>query len=237
MDSHRVNNMQGKVAAAQATFGKTAQIDTSAERVLADTYKLLSMSILFAAVMATASLGVLATAPSVLALTGNIFVFLGVFWFCTYMVTKNQHKPSGVLWMFATAGWLGFGIGPMLAFSLSINGFGPLINALACTGLTLLVSSAVGRRQPGVLKLSGFVATGILVAFAIGMINVFFFNSSAANLVVMAAFGLLSPVLISIYVAGIVHGGERSHVLASLGIFVALYNLFSIFLALFSSNE
>ena len=207
-------------------------IAEGAQRVLSDTYRLLSWTLLFSAFTATLSATVLLPVTAAL-LTGmfGLFAFLGVYFALLFMVTRNAEKPSGVIWVFAVTGWLGLSLGPMLYVVVGLNGFAPIVNALATTGLIFLATSWAGRRFPGVLRMGRFIMIGILVAFVSSLVNILLFQSSAASLVISGIFAVLSSGLIAWQTAAIVHGGERNYILATVTLFVSIYNLFSILLS------
>jgi modulator of FtsH protease len=73
--------------------------------------------------------------------------------------------------------------------------------------------------------IGGFLMVGILVAFLAGL-GAFFFNMPGLSLAVSAMFVLLMSGLILYQTSEIIHGGETNYILATVTLFVSIYNLF-----------
>ena len=86
--------------------------------------------------------------------------------------------------------------------------------------------------------MSGFLLAGILVAFLAGL-GAIFFQVPALSLTVSAAFVLLMGGLILFETSRIVNGGETNYIMATVSLYVSIYNLFSSLLALigFGNNN
>lgn len=74
--------------------------------------------------------------------------------------------------------------------------------------------------------MSGFLMVGILLAFLAGLAAIFF-EISALSLTVSAAFVLLMSGLILYETSNIIHGGETNYVMATVSLFVSIFNLFT----------
>lgn len=79
--------------------------------------------------------------------------------------------------------------------------------------------------------MGGFLTVGILLAFAAGLAAIFF-EIPALSLTVSAAFVLLMSGLILFETSNIIHGGETNYVLATVTLFVSIFNLFTSLLQL-----
>lgn len=220
----------------QARAQPVSGIGQAAQSVLTDTYRLLSWTILFSALTAWMSMTLVTQSPGAFALIANPLVMLGVYFFTLFMVSRNADKPSGLLWVFALTGWLGVSLGPLLYVVTSLNGFAPVVHALATTGLIFLVMSWVGRRFPAMLRMGNFLMAGILVAFVTSIVNLFL-GIPTLHLVVSGAFALLSTLLIAWQTSAIVYGGERNYIHATVTLYVMMYNLFAILLSLFGASR
>jgi modulator of FtsH protease len=73
--------------------------------------------------------------------------------------------------------------------------------------------------------LAGFLVVGILVAFLAG-IGAVVFHLPALSLGVSAMFILLMSGLILYETSQIIHGGETNYIMATVSLYVAIYNLF-----------
>ena len=73
--------------------------------------------------------------------------------------------------------------------------------------------------------MGGFLFVGILVAFLAG-IGAAIFSIPALSLAVSAMFVLLMSGLILYQTSALVNGGENNYILATVGLYVSIYNLF-----------
>jgi modulator of FtsH protease len=67
---------------------------------------------------------------------------------------------------------------------------------------------------------------GIIVAF-LGGLGAIFFEIPALSLTVSAAFVLLMAGLILYETSNIIHGGETNYIMATVTLYVAIFNLFT----------
>ena len=87
--------------------------------------------------------------------------------------------------------------------------------------------------------MAGFLMTGIIVAFLAGL-GVIFFAVPALALTVSAVFVLLMAGLILYQTSQIIHGGETNYIMATVTLYVSIFNLFTSLLHLLgftNSNE
>ena len=205
----------------------------SAERLqmMSDTYRLLAMTLLFSAAMAAVAIQLQVPYLGLWMLI-PYFVLL-------FIVQAKQDKPSGLIWTFLFTGWLGFSMGPIVNFYLATaNGTSTVLSALAATGLTFLGASLAGRLMPAVMsRIYGMLALAILVAFVVALANALFFAMPALSLFLSGAFAVLSTLVIASVTGRIVRGEETSYIVATVTIFVMLWNLFSFFLQIFANRE
>ena len=205
-------------------------LDASAVKVLRNIYALLAMTLLFSAVTASVSMALGVPYFGLWTLL-PYFVLL-------FLVEKNKNSAAGLFWVFALTGWMGFSLGPILNHYVRISGFEPVLMALGGTAVVFFGLSAyvlVTRRNLGFA--TGFLTTGMLVAFVAAIAN-YFLQIPALGLALTAIFMFLSSALIMWQTSQIVHGGERNYISATVTLFVMIYNLFSMLLSLLGgSNE
>jgi len=212
-----------------------APLDAQAvARVLRNTYALLSLTLLFSAGVAATSLALKLPAPGI-AIT--LIGFFGLL----FAVHKLQNSGWAVPMVFALTGFMGYTLGPMLAKTLSLPGGGQIVMmALAATGATFMALSAwVLATKRDFSFMGGFLFVGMVIAILAGLAAMFF-QLPALGLAVSAMVALLSAGLILFETSRIVNGGESNYVLATVGLFVTIFNLFSSLLSLFgfgSSSE
>jgi modulator of FtsH protease len=224
-NSLRTNSMQSRAA--------TAVIDGGARRVLRNTYMLLSITLAFSAITAglSASLG--------LPHPGILITLLGYFGLL-FLVNKNRENGLGVAFLFALTGFMGYTLGPIIGHYLNMpNGGQTVMLAFGGTAAIFMGLSAYALTTKRDLSFMGsFLTVGILVAFVAGLAAIFL-SIPALSLTVSAVFVLLMSGMILYETNNIVRGGETNYVMATLSLFVSIFNLFTSLLQLlgFASKE
>lgn len=202
-------------------------LPTAAHRVLRNTYALLSMTLLFSAAIATAGIVLQAPAP------GLIVTLVGMFGLL-FAVHKLQNSGWAIPAVFAFTGFLGYTLGPIVSRSLSLPGGAQVVMlALAATGATFLALSAwavTSKRDFSFM--AGFLFAGMVIAILAGLAAVFL-EIPALSLAVSAMVALLSAGLILMDTSRIVNGGETNYVMATVGLYLSIFNLFTSLLSLF----
>jgi len=209
------------------TGSRLSSVEVS--KVLRNTYALLGMTLTFAAVTATIAMAV--NAPYM-----GLWMLLPYF-VCVWMVEKNKNSSAGLFWVFALTGWLGFTTGPILEFYIGLSGTEPVLLALGGTALIFFALSGyilVTRKDMSFI--TGFLMTGLLVAFIAGIASVFL-NIPGLSLAVSCMFLVLSSLLIMWQTSRIIHGGETNYISATVTLFVGLYNIFLILLSFLGGNN
>ncbi|MDP1521154.1 Bax inhibitor-1/YccA family protein [Porticoccus litoralis] len=205
-------------------------LDPAATKVLRNTYALLAMTLAFSAVMSGVAMAI--NAPFM-----GLWMLLPYF-VCLWMVEKNKNSTAGLFWVFALTGWMGFTLGPILSFYLATSGAEPIMTALGGTALIFAGCSAyvlITRKELSFM--TGFLMTGVLVAFVAAIANVFLQIQGLA-LAVSCMFLFLSAGIIMWQTSAIIHGGERNYISATVTLFVMIYNLFTSLLSLIGlSND
>jgi len=190
-------------------------------KLIKNTYILLSMTLLFSAF--TAGLSMVFNLPH----PGMIITLVGYFGLL-WATTKFANSSWGLLCVFALTGFMGLTIGPIIsaytqAFS---NGNQLVMMALGGTGVIFLgLSGYALSSRKDFSFMGGFLMVGILVAFLAG-IGAAIFSIPALSLAVSAMFILLMSGLILYQTSAMVHGGETNYILATVGLYVSIYNLF-----------
>lgn len=194
-------------------------------KVLRSTYMLLGTTIAFSAIMAGISMAV--AVPHF-----GLFTLLPYF-LCLWMTEKNKNSSKGLFWVFALTGWLGFTLGPILNMYMAVKGSEPIMLALGSTALIFFAASAfVLTTRKNLSFMTGFLMTGMLVAFVAAIANVFL-QIPLLSLTVSSVFALLSAGIIMWQTSAIIHGGERNYISATVTLFVMVYNLFLSLLQIF----
>jgi modulator of FtsH protease len=217
-----------------ASVVRTEARAVAKNRVLRNTYLLLSATLLFSAV--TAGVNMALGAPRL----GLIVTLVGYF-ALLFGVYKTRNSALGVAFVFALTGFLGFTLGPILSFYLTAlpNGSTVVMSAFAITGLTFVALSAYAVKSGKDFSfMGGFLFVGVIAAFLLGLAAVFF-ELSGLSLAVSAMFVLLASGLILFETSQIVNGGETNYVMATVSLYVSLFNLFTSLLHLlgFASQD
>ena len=164
----------------------------------------------------------------------NIFVFFIGAYGLMFLVHKTANSAAGLLSIFAFTGFMGFTLGPILSAYLALpNGAALIMNALAMTGLTFIGLSAVALvSKKDFSFLSNFLLAGAIVLM-LAMVAGLVFNIAALSLMVSAGFVLFSSAVILYQTSEIVHrAGETNYILATITLYVSIYNLFLSLLSL-----
>ncbi len=205
-------------------YSKTATVGVlETNRVLRNTYALLSMTLLFSAF--TAGLSMVMQLPH----PGMIITLVGYFGLL-FLVNRFRNSVWGLVFVFALTGFMGMTLGPILNLYLShfVNGGQMIMTALGGTGILFMGLSAYAlttRRNFNFM--GGMLMAGIWVAFLAGIAAVFLPDMPGLQLAVSALFILLMSGMILFQTSEIIHGGEDNYILATLSLYVSIFNLFT----------
>lgn len=190
-------------------------------RVLRNTYALLALTLGFSAVTAGVSMALNLPHPGLLLTLAGYFGLL-------YLTTRFRNSGLGLFMVFGLTGFMGYTLGPILNAYLGLpNGGQIVMTAFAGTGIIFLALSGyalISRRDFSFM--GSFLMIGILVAFLAGL-GAVFFGLPGLALAVSAMFVLLMSGLILYETSNIIHGGETNYIMATVTLYVAIYNLFT----------
>lgn len=200
---------------------RTTDSVLATNKVLRNTYLLLSITFIFSALMAGLSLTMHVRAI-------NPIIFMVGAYGLIFLTNAMRNSPLGILCVFAFTGFMGFSLGPILNAYLAAFSNGPQIigTALGGTGMIFLALSGYTlTTRKDFSYLGGFLFVAVMVAF-LAMIAGVFFQLPALQLIISAAFVLISSGLILFQTSEIIHGGETNYISATVSLFVSIYNLF-----------
>lgn len=192
----------------------------SANVVLRKTYFLLSLTLLCSAL--TAYLGVASNARP-----GGILTIFGMFGLL-FLTQALRNSKWALLAVFAFTGFMGYTLAPLLNFYLHnyLNGASLITTALGGTAVIFLSLSAyalVSRKNFSYL--GGFLFAGVMVAFLLSLLG-FFIHVPLLQVLISGAFMLLCSGLILFHTSQIIYGGEDNYIMATISIYVAIFNIF-----------
>lgn len=190
-------------------------------KVIRNTYTLLSMTLIFSAIMAGVSMMLNLPHP------GLILTLVGYFGLL-FLTSKFRNQSLGLVFVFALTGFMGYTLGPILnVYMASANGAQIVMTAMGATGAIFLSLSAyVMTTRKDFSFMGGFLMVGIIVAFLAGL-GAFFFEMPGLSLAVSAMFVLLMSGLILYETSNILHGGETNYIMATVTLYVSIFNLFT----------
>ncbi|MDH4569158.1 Bax inhibitor-1/YccA family protein [Pseudomonas sp. BN414] len=203
-------------------------------RVLRNTYGLLALTLAFSGLVAYAAQQMRVPYPS-------IFVVLIGFYGLFFLTVKLRNSAWGLVSTFALTGFMGYTLGPILNMYLGMPNGGEVVSsAFAMTALVFFgLSAYVLTTRKDMSFLGGFITAGFFVLIGATLVSIFF-NISGLQLAISAGFVVFSSVCILFQTSAIIHGGERNYIMATISLYVSIYNLFISLLQLigvFSSND
>jgi len=198
-------------------------------KVIRNTYTLLSMTLLFSAL--TAGIAIMTNMPPL-----NFIIVLVGYFGLLFMTHKTANSAMGLVFVFALTGFMGLTLGPILNLYLHLpNGTQIVMTAMGGTGAIFLgLSGYALTTRKDFSFMGGFLMVGILVAFLAGL-GAVIFSMPMLSLAVSAMFVLLMSGLILFQTSQIIHGGETNYILATVTLYVAIYNLFTSLLQLLAA--
>ena len=195
--------------------------ELTTNKVLRDTYRLLSMTLLFSAF--TAGISYFLNLPHGISLVCTIGA-MALLWF---VLPKMANDSRGIMVVFAVTGLLGIGLGPMLNHYLATsNGTTMVATALGGTGIIFMGLSAYALiTKKDFSFMGGFLMAGFIVVLLAVVANIIL-AMPALSIVISAAIILLMSGFILFDTSRIVNGGETNYIMATVGLYLSIYNIF-----------
>jgi modulator of FtsH protease len=191
-------------------------------KVLKNTYLLLSATFLFSAAMAAVSTMLNMPPMTYLICIGLAFATI---WF---VLPRTANSGSGVFVVFAITGLLGFGIGPLLNQYLSLSN-GPQIvgTALGGTGIIFFALSGYALiTKKDFNFMGGFLLVGLMIAIAASLANIFL-QISGLSLAISSVVIMIMSGFILYDTSQMIHRPESSnYVLMTVSLFLNIFNIF-----------
>ena len=212
----------------------TRESALATNKVLRNTYALLSATLVFSAVMAMASTAMNISHGASLAC---LFGALALIWF---VLPRTAESATGIAVVFAFTGLLGFSLGPVLNHYLNMAN-GPELIATSMGGTAIIFLALSGyalTTQRDFSFLGGFLFAGLIVAILASIAGIFL-QMPGLWLAINAAVILIFSGFILFDTSRIINGGETNYILATTGIFISIFNIFTSLLHLlgFASND
>lgn len=189
-------------------------------KVIRNTYLLLAMTVLFSAVTAFFSTQFQLVMP--------LWMVLGGYFGLLFLTSATANSAMGLVSVFLLTGFMGLTLGPILNFY--IHGFsnGPelVTAALASTGVIFFsLSGYAMATRKDFSFMAGFLFVGVVVVMLASVAGLFL-NMPGLQIAISAAMVLLMSGYILFQTSQIINGGERNYILATVSLYVSLFNLF-----------
>jgi len=203
------------------TIARGSERAVAMNKVLKNTYMLLSATLVFSALMA--GLSIMLAVPSWMYLVSVIVAMvLGIF-----VLPRTANAGTGIGMIFLITGLLGFGLGAILTMYLALPK-GPQIIGTAFAGTGLIFLSLSGYALTSKRDFSfmgGFLFAGVMVVFVVGIANIFL-GMPALSLAISGAIILLMSGFILFDTGRIINGGETNYIMATYGLYLSIFNIF-----------
>ncbi len=216
-----MNSIDHTPASVIGTSTRSTAAAAAGNKVIRNTYLLLAMTLAFSALTATLSMALSLPHPGLLVTLAGYFGLL-------FLTAKFRDRAAGIGLVFALTGFMGYTLGPILNMYLALPS-GPqiVLTAFGTTGaLFATLSGYVFVTRKNLSAMGSFLTVGILVAFIAGL-GALFLELPGLSLAVSAMFVLLMSGLILYETSNIIHGGETNYVMATVTLYVSIFNLFT----------
>ena len=211
----------------QIQFSSSAKESALAtNKVLRNTYALLSMTLIFSAV--TATMAISSNAAPI-----NWIIQLVVLFGTLFALHKFKNSVWSIPLVFFFTGFLGYTAGPIVNFYLGMANGGDIVTtALAMTGITFLGLSAYAiSSRKDFSFMGGFLMIGLILVVIASVANIFF-AIPALSLAISAVGVLVFSGFILYDTSRMVNGGETNYVMMTVSLYLNIYNLFLMLLHL-----
>jgi len=209
-----------------ATTAPIGSLSTEQNKVLRNTYMMLALTmiptIIGAFVGTSISFGFLAASP----ILGSLLMF-GAMMGMLFAVAALRNSVWGIAALLGFTFVAGVFLGPILQVALHLkNGAQLIAMAAGGTGLIFFSLATIATVTKKDFSFMGkFLFIGLILLIVASLANLFF-QIPALSLTISAIAVLIFSAYILFDVSRIVHGGETNYVMATLGIYMSLYNLF-----------
>lgn len=202
-------------------------------RVLRNTYGLLALSMIPTVIGAW--IGVASRFTFFAGNPGIGFIaFLAIAWGFMFAINRYKNSSAGILLLLGFTFFMGLMLSRLLGYVLGMSNGASLVmmafgSTAAIFGVMATVATVSKRDFSG---MGSWLFVGMIVILLAAFANIFLQIPG-----LMLAISALATVVFSLYILfdlnRIVTGGETNYVMATLSVYISLYNVFSNLLALF----
>ncbi|PWB49165.1 MAG: hypothetical protein C3F18_10510 [Nitrosomonadales bacterium] len=205
---------------------QTAGLSLSAHKVLRNTYMLLGLTMIPTVIGAVIGMSMnfsFMTQSPILGMVVMLAVMFGLFW----GISRNRDSGVGVALLLALTFFMGLMLGPILQVALHLKNGAQLVGlAAGGTGVIFLaLASYATVSKKDFSFLGNFLFVGLILLIIASLANLFF-QVPAASLAISSVAVLIFSGFILFDVSRIVQGGETNYIMATLALYLDIYNLF-----------
>ena len=205
----------------ELNIGRSHESALSVNKVVRNTYMLLSMTLFFSAICAVTTMALqVSQGVGMMLLIGGFIM--------SFVVRSTANSSKGLVAIFVFAGLWGGALGPVISVYLAAYANGSAIVAQALGGTAIIFLSLSGyalTTRKNFNFLGGFIFTGMMVVI-VAMIANIFLQIPALSLAVSAAVIMLMSGFILFDTSRIVNGGERNYIMATISLYLSIINIF-----------
>lgn len=205
----------------ELNIGRSHESALSVNKVVRNTYMLLSMTLFFSAICAVTTMALqVSQGVGMMLLIGGFLM--------SFVVRSTANSSKGLIAIFVFAGLWGGALGPVISVYLAAYANGSAIVAQALGGTAIIFLSLSGyalTTRKNFNFLGGFIFTGMMVVI-VAMIANIFLQIPALSLAVSAAVIMLMSGFILFDTSRIVNGGERNYIMATISLYLSIINIF-----------
>jgi modulator of FtsH protease len=212
----------------EITADRSSTSVLSSNKLIKNTYTLLSGTLLWSALMAVVSMA-MAPSPSI-----SLVSSVGALVLIWFVLPRTANSAAGLWVVFALTGLLGFGLGPTLNYYIAAFSNGPQIIATAFGGTGIIFLGLSGyalSTKRDFSFMGGFIFAGMLVVMMASLAGLFL-HMPALYLAISAAVILLMSGYILFETSQMVNGGQTNYIMATVGLYLAILNIFTSLLQL-----
>jgi modulator of FtsH protease len=199
----------------------TAQDVGAVNKVIRNTYTLLSATLVFSAIMAAVSTFAAMPPMTYLLSIGGAFLLIWL------VLPRTANSATGLWVVFAITGLMGFGLGPILTQYLSLpNGPQIVATAFGGTGVIFLgLSGYALTTRKNFSFMGGFLFAGMLMVLVAAVANIFL-GMPALALAISAVVIMLMSGFILYDTSQMIHGGQTNYLLMTISLYINIFNIF-----------
>jgi modulator of FtsH protease len=216
-----MSTLNHQVSSTSSSTGENLIGEIAKHKVLKNTYMLLALTLLFTAF--TAAMSVSFSLPRF-----GILLTLGGYFGLLFLTNRLKNSVWGLASVFALTGFMGLTLGPMLTHYLNMpNGSSIIMTAFGMTAFIFMGLSAYVLVTKKDFSFMGGMLFAGLVVVVIASIAAYFLQMPGLSLAISAAVVLLMSGLILYETSDILHGGETNYIMATVGLYITIFNLFT----------